>query len=91
MLDHENHLMQDKNDLFENYRHLTQRNTGDGAIFTCAGFSVAIMSNKTSVFLFDSHSCENLTLLELRSMTSLNNFLKTFFIENVCCFSRNTI
>ena len=55
MLDHESYLMQNKNDLFENYRHLTQRNTGDGPIFTCAGFSVAIMWNKTSVFLFGSH------------------------------------
>ena len=34
MLDHESHLMQDKNNLFENYRYLTQRNNGDGAIFT---------------------------------------------------------
>ena len=47
MLDHENHSMQDKNDVFENYRHLTQRNTGGGAIFTCAGFRVAIMWSKT--------------------------------------------
>ena len=92
MLDHENHSMQDKNDVFENYRHLTQRNTGGGAIFTCAGFRVAIMWSKTSLFLFDSHSRNNqgfhdrngkATLLEFRWMTSLNNFLKTFFIENV--------
>ena len=60
MLDHENHLMPDKNDLFENYRYLT-------AIFTCAGFSVEIIWNKTSVFLFDSHS-----LRSFRSMSSLN-------------------
>ena len=59
MLDHENHSMQDKNDVFENYRHLTQRNTGGGAIFTCAGFRVAIMWSKTSLFLFDSHSRNN--------------------------------
>ena len=43
MLDNESHLIQDKNELFENYRHLTQRSTGDGTIFTCAGFSVGIM------------------------------------------------
>ena len=43
MLDHETHWMQGKNELFENYRHLTQRSTGDGTIFTCAGFSVGIM------------------------------------------------
>ena len=75
MLDHENHSMQDKNDVFENYRHLTQRNTGGGAIFTCAGFRVAIMWSKTSLFLFDSHSRNNqgfhdrngkATLLEFR-------------------------
>ena len=84
--------MQDETDLFENYRHFTQRNTSDGAIFTCAGFSVAIMWNKKSVFLFNSHSRNNqgfhypngkAALLEFRSMASLNNFLKTFFIENV--------
>ena len=92
MLDQESHLMQSKNDLFENCRHLTQRSTGDWAIFTCAGFSVAIMCIKTSVLLLDSHSCNNqgfqypngkATLLEFRSMLSLNKFLKTFFIENV--------
>ena len=92
MLDHESHLMQDKNDLFENYRHLTQRNTGDDAIFTCAGFTVAIMWNKISVFLFDSYNrndqgfhCPNgkATFLEFRSMISFNNFLKALFIENV--------
>ena len=27
-------------DLFENYKYLTQINTGDVAIFTCAGFIV---------------------------------------------------
>ena len=42
------------------------------------------MWNKASVFLFDSHSRNDKpTLLEFRSMTSLNKFLKTFFIENV--------
>ena len=51
MLYHESHLMQDKNGPFEDYRHLTQRNTGDESIFTCAGFSVAIMWKKTSLFL----------------------------------------
>ena len=92
MFDHESHLMQDKNDHFENYRHLNQTNTGYGTIFTCADFSVAIMWNKTSVFLFYSHSRNNqgfhgpngkATLLEIRSMTSFNNFLETFFIENI--------
>ena len=43
--------MQGKNDLLENYRHLTQRSTGDGAIFTCAGFSIANIWNKTTRFL----------------------------------------
>ena len=50
------------------------------------------MWNKTSALLFDSHSCNDqrfhdpngkATSLEFRSMTFLNNFLKTFFIENV--------
>ena len=81
MLDHESHLMQDKNDLFENYRYLTKRNTGDAAIFTCTGFSVEIMWSKTSVFLFSSHSLNDqgfhnhngkATLLEFRSISSLN-------------------
>ena len=35
-------MIQDKNNFFENYRHFTQRNTGDGAIFISAGFSVEI-------------------------------------------------
>ena len=38
MLDHESHLMQGKNVLLENYRHLTQRSTGDGAWFQCFNY-----------------------------------------------------
>ena len=98
MLDHESHLMQGKNDFFENNRHLTQRSTGDGAIFTCASFTVAIIWNKTSVFylIFTVVIIKDFTILmefqhlKFRSMLSLKNFhffnkknFKTFFIENV--------
>ena len=53
-----------------------------------ASFSVAVMWNKTSVFLFDSHSSNDhgfhdpngkVTLLDFRPMISLNNILITFY------------
>ena len=81
-------MRQDKNDLFEICRHLTQKSNGDGAVFTYAGFSVAVMWNKTSVFLFDSHSSNDhgfhdpngkVTLLDFRLMISLSNILITFY------------
>ena len=92
ILDHKSHLMQGINDLSENYRYPTQKNIGDGEILTSASFSVAVMWSKTSVFLFDFQICKDqgfhdnngkAKLPEFRSMTSLNNFLKTFFIQNV--------
>ena len=92
MLDHESHLIQNKNKFFDNFRHLNQRNTDDGIIFTCGGFSVTLMWNKTSLFSFSIRRCNDqgfhnfnrkATLLEFRSMTSRKKFLKTFFIENV--------
>ena len=87
MLDHESHLMQGKNDFFENNRHLT-----------CASFTVAIIWNKTSVFylILTVVITKVFTILmefqhlKFRSMLSLKNFhffnkkiFKTFFIENV--------
>ena len=71
---------------------LPKKNTGDGEILTSASFSVAVMRSKTSVFLFDFQIRKDqgfpdnngkAKLPKFRSMTSLNNFLKTFFIENV--------
>ena len=53
-----------------------------------ASFSVAVMWNKTSVFLFDSHSSNDhgfhdpngkVTLHDFRPMISLNNILITFY------------
>ena len=71
---------------------LLKKNIGDGEIMTSASFSVAVMWSKTSVFLFDFQIRKDqgfpdnngkAKLPKFRSMTSLNNFLKTFFIENV--------
>ena len=45
------------NDLFANWKDfLSSDDTGNGAIFTCAGLSFALVWHKTSVFVFDSHS-----------------------------------
>ena len=45
------------NDLFAHQKDfLSSDDIGNGAIFTCAGLSFALIWHKTSVFVFDSHS-----------------------------------
>jgi len=53
---HESHIFSDKNNLFENYSHYDANQKGNGAIFTCNGFSVAAIWGQDHVFVFDSHS-----------------------------------
>ena len=55
-LSHESHLLADINNLFENYRHYNSDQRGNGAIFTCGGFSFVTIWCVNSFFLFDSHS-----------------------------------
>ena len=87
-LSHESHLLADINNLFENYRHYNSDQRGNGAIFTCGGFSLATIWCVNSFFLFGSHSHNidgfndpngRAVLLEFRTMMSLNNFIKSFF------------
>ena len=47
----------EKNNLFENYRHYSESDRGNGEIFTCDGYSVATIWAENNVFLFDLHSC----------------------------------
>ena len=45
-----------RNDLFARQKDfLSSDDIGNGALFTCAGFSLALIWHKTSVFVFDSH------------------------------------
>ena len=78
----------DIDNLFENYRHYNGDQRGNGAIFTCGGFSFATIWCVNSFFLFDSHSPNidgfndpngRAVLLEFCTMMSLNNFIKSFF------------
>ena len=70
---------------FKNYRHYNSDQRGNGAIFTCGGFSFATIWCVNSFFLFDSHidGFNDLNgravLLEFRTMMFLNNFIKCFF------------
>ena len=41
---------------FAYFRNYTESERGNGAIFTCAGFGIAIIWWNNSVFVFDSHS-----------------------------------
>ena len=45
-----------KFDLFIDHKELSSTEVGNGAIFTCAGISFALIWGRKSVFLFDSHS-----------------------------------
>ena len=45
------------NDLFAHQKDfLSSDDIGNGAVFTCAGLSFALIWHKTSVFVFDSYS-----------------------------------
>ena len=43
-------------DLFIHPKHLNPDEIGNGATFTCAGFSFALIWTKKTIFVFDSHS-----------------------------------
>ena len=43
----------DTDNLFENYRHCNSDQRGNGAIFTCGGFSFATIWGVDSFLLFD--------------------------------------
>ena len=87
-LSHESHLFLEKNNLFENYRHYSPSEKGNGAIFTCAGFSVAVLWTQDHFYVFDSHSRNSkgfhdpngkAILLKFCSITSVNNYLMVFY------------
>ena len=87
-LSHESHLFLEKNNLLENYRHYSPSEKGNGAIFTCAGFSVAVLWTQDHFYVFDSHSRKGkgfhdpngkAILLKFCSITSVNNYLKVFY------------
>ena len=74
------------NDLFAHQKDLlSSYDIGNGAIFTCAGLSFALIWYKT--YVFDSHSRDRnghhisngqSVLLEFRSVKVLNLFIKLF-------------
>ena len=89
-LSNENHLFVDIDKVFENYRHYKNNQRGNGAIFKCGGLSLATIWCMNSFFLFgsSSHNIDGFNdpndadvLLEFRTMISLNNFIKSFFIN----------
>ena len=88
MLAHESNLFAEKDNLFENCRHYDSTEKGNGAIFTCAGFTVAVVWSQNYVDVFDSHSrnsngfhdpSRKAILLKFCSINSLNNYLKSFY------------
>ena len=46
----------EKENLFEKYRHYDSTKKGNGAIFTCVGFSVAVLRLQHYIYVFDSDS-----------------------------------
>ena len=85
---HESLLFAEKNNLFENYRHYSESDRGNGAIFTCGGYSVGTIWSENNVFLFDSHSWNTYDLHKLNAQTVLlsfstlsssNNYIKSFY------------
>ena len=91
MLVFESNLFVERNDFFANYRNYTESERGNGAIFTRAGFSIAIIWWNNSIFVFDSHSRNadgyhdpngKAILLEFCLVSSLNSYIKSFFENN---------
>ena len=98
MLVSESNLFIERNDFFANFRNYTEFKRGNSAIFTCSGFSIAIIQWINSLFVFDSHSRNadgyhdpngKAILLEFRLVTSLNSHIK-FFFENSTSISLET-
>ena len=54
MLAHESNLFVEKENFFENYKHSDSTEKRNGAIFTCAGFSVSVLWSQ-HVYVFESH------------------------------------
>ena len=90
-------MLQHHSDLFNNidllihHKRLTPNEIGNGAIFTCAGFSFALIWTKKFIFVFDSHSRNSQgvhtpngqsVLLEFRSIKAFNLFIMTYFEKN---------
>ena len=75
----------------KNFRQYSDRDRGSGAIFTCGGFSVAIIWMQNAFFLFDSHN-RNVygfhdppghdILLKFSSISYLNNYIKSFYEDS---------
>ena len=85
---HESLLFAEKNNLFENYRHYSEIDRGNGTIFTCGGYIVATIWAANNVFLFDLHSRNTYGLhdpngqaglLSFSTVSSLNNYIKSFY------------
>ena len=98
MLVCESNLFVERNDSFANFRSYTESERGNGAIFTCAGFSIAIIWWNNSLFVSDSHRRNadgyhdpngKAILLEFRLVSSLNSYIKSFF-ENSTSISLET-
>ena len=92
MLAHESNVFVGKENLFENYRHYDSTEKGNGAIFTCADFSVAVLWSQHYVYVFDSYSRNSsgfhdsngkAVLLKFCSINSLNNDLKSFYYSMI--------
>ena len=93
----ESNLFVERN-FFANFRNFTESERGNEAIFTCAGFSIAIIWWNNSLFVFDSHSRNadgyhdsngKAILLEFHLVSSLNSYIKSFF-ENSTSISLET-
>lgn len=70
---------------------MNSRCYGNSAIFTCGGLSIALIWARNSVFNFDSYSRNKggyqdangrVVLLEFSSLTTLNNYTRSYYETN---------
>ena len=96
----ESNLFVKRNVSFSNFRNYIESERGNGAIFTCTGFSIAIIWWNKSLFVFDSHRRngvgyhdpnEKAIILEFRLVKLLNSDIKSFFENSTSNFFRNSV
>ena len=96
----ESNLFVKRNVFFSNFRNYIESERGNGAIFTCTGFSIAIIWWNKSLFVFDSHRRngdgyhdpnEKAIILEFRLVKLLNSDIKSFFENSTSNFFRNSV
>ena len=74
--------------LLLNHKLLTSAEIGNGAVFTCTGFSFTLIWRKNTIYVFDAHCRDSegtdvpngpAVLLEFKTLNALNSYLMKYY------------